>query len=384
MPSDFRIDKYMFKLLQSEPFFAALSRRVEKIATESVPTAGVRVNPQTANFELFYNPEFFEGLTMKEISGVLKHEFYHILFQHLTTRVPDGKLSKMWNIATDLAINSHLIGELPEGACIPGGENFEDMPAGQTSEWYYEKIKEMQKDNQDGEGAEGASGMLDQNFDDHSGWGDTDEITNSLAAEKMKQKIKEAAKEANKQGWGTVPAEVRKEIAKMTSATVDWKKVLRYFIKTSERANRTTTIKRINKRYPYIHAGKKRSNRAKIAISIDQSGSVSDNALQKFFAELDNLAQLAEFTVIPFDTRVVEEKIFVWKKGERRQWRRVAFGGTDFNPPTKYANENGFDGHIILTDLCAPKPIASKCQRLWISCSSRPYFQTKEKIIFLK
>ena len=153
MPSDFRIDKYMFKLLQSEPFFAALSRRVEKIATESVPTAGVRVNPQTANFELFYNPEFFEGLTMKEISGVLKHEFYHILFQHLTTRIPDGKLSKMWNIATDLAINSHLIGELPEGACIPGGENFEDMPAGQTSEWYYEKIKEMQKDNQDGEGA---------------------------------------------------------------------------------------------------------------------------------------------------------------------------------------------------------------------------------------
>jgi predicted metal-dependent peptidase len=32
---------------------------------------------------------------------------------------------------------------------------------------------------------------------------------------------------------------------------VDWKKVLRYFVKTSQRANKSTTIKRINRRYPY-------------------------------------------------------------------------------------------------------------------------------------
>jgi predicted metal-dependent peptidase len=387
MANDFKIDKYMFKLLQSEPFFAAISRRVEKIATTSIPTAGVRINPQTANFELFYNPEFFESLTMKQIRGVLKHEFYHLIFQHLTTRMPGGELSKMWNIATDLAINSYLVGELPEGCCVPGQDMFSEFPIGKSSEWYYEKLKQM-RDEQKGEGEGkgqngGGAGQFGDTFDDHSGWGDADEVTSSLAKEKMRQLAQEAAKEANANGWGSVPSDVRKEIAKMTSQVVDWKKVLRYFIKTSERAERKSSIKKINRRYPYIHAGKKRNNRAKIAISIDQSGSVSDAALQKFFAELDNLAQLAEFTVIPFDTRVVEEKIFVWRRGERRQWRRVAFGGTDFNPPTKYVNERGFDGHIILTDMCAPKPIASKCQRLWIVCASRPYFQTNEKVIFL-
>jgi len=384
MGSNFKIDKYMFKLLQSEPFFAAISRRVEKIATTAIPTAGVRINPQTTNFEFFYNPEFFETLSMKQIRGVLKHEFYHLIFQHLTSRMPGGELSKMWNIATDLAINSHLVGELPEGCCIPGQDVFSEFPLGKTSEWYYEKLKQM-KDEQSGNGqsGDGSGNMFGDTFDDHSGWGESDEVTSSLAKEKMRQLAQEAAKEANASGWGSVPSDVRKEMAKMASQVVDWKKVLRYFIKTSERAERRSSIKRINRRYPYIHAGKKRSNRARIAISVDQSGSVSDAALQKFFAELDNLAQLAEFTVIPFDTRVVEEKVFVWRKGERRPWSRVAFGGTDFNPPTKYVNEKGFDGHIILTDMCAPKPIASKCQRLWISCSSRPLFQTNEKIIFL-
>ena len=54
---------------------------------------------------------------------------------------------------------------------------------------------------------------------------------------------------------------------------------------------------------------------AKIAISIDQSGSVSDAMLQAFFSELNGLSKLAEFTVVPFDTHVDESKVYVWKKG---------------------------------------------------------------------
>jgi len=165
---------------------------------------------------------------------------------------------------------------------------------------------------------------------------------------------------------------------------VDWKKVLRYFVKTSQKANKSTSIKRINRRYPYIHPGRKTSRQAKIAISIDQSGSVSDDMLAQFFSELNTLSELAEFTVIPFDCTVAENKIFVWKKGEKRVWERVRYGGTDFNPPTDYVNQQGFDGHILLTDLCAPKPKPSKCQRMWLTTeyyAKHPYFQTNERVL---
>ena len=106
--------------------------------------------------------------------------------------------------------------------------------------------------------------------------------------------------------------------------------------------------------------------------------------LAAFFSELDKLAEIAEFTVIPFDSEVGEDKIYVWKKGQTRKWERVMCGGTCFNAPTRYVNAHNFDGHIILTDLCAPKPIASACQRMWMTTkvyADRPYFQTQERVI---
>jgi len=167
---------------------------------------------------------------------------------------------------------------------------------------------------------------------------------------------------------------------------VDWRKMMRYFVKTSQRANKQSSIKHINKRYPYIHAGRKTNRTARIAISIDQSGSVSDQMLNAFFNELSNLAKYAEFTVVPFDDRVFEDKVYTWKKGERKKWERVLCGGTNFDAPTEYVNKHGFDGHIILTDLMAPKPKASKCQRMWMTVkqfADRPYFTTNERVIVI-
>ena len=58
----FDMNQHTAKLLLNEPFFAALSRRVEKTSTKSIPTAGVRVNNR-GFFEMYYNPDFFEELT---------------------------------------------------------------------------------------------------------------------------------------------------------------------------------------------------------------------------------------------------------------------------------------------------------------------------------
>ena len=80
--------------------------------------------------------------------------------------------------------------------------------------------------------------------------------------------------------------------------------------------------------------------------------------LALFFSELTGLSKLAEFTIVPFDTAVDEDKVWVWKKGKKQTWN-VLCGGTDFNAPTDYVNKRGdFDGLIILTDLEAPKPKA--------------------------
>ena len=405
---DFDLNIHVARLLMSEPFFAALSRRVNKRLDRGISTAAVRVNPKTAQFEMIYNPEFFEGLSDAARRDVIKHELYHLIFEHLTGRLPDGENSRLWNFATDLAINSHL-NNLPENCLKPGQGKFKDLPPGKASEWYLDTLKKQGFDpdepgpkgeNGSGEGeGEGGSGEAGEGdaegegeglgdngqFDSHEHWGDADQTTKEIAKERLKNTLRKASEEASKSNsWGSVPSEVRKDILERISGVVDWKKVLRYFVKTSQKANKSTSIKRINRRYPYIHPGRKTSRQAKIAISIDQSGSVSDGMLVAFFSELNKLADIAEFTVIPFDSEVAKDKIFVWKKGEKRRWERVRCGGTDFDPPTEYVNTQKFDGHIVLTDLCAPKPKSSKCQRMWMTTeyyARNPYFQTNERVI---
>ena len=400
--NEFNLEHYIIRLLREEPFFASLSRRINKIKSSAIPTAGVRVNPDTAQFEMLYNPEFFEKLTSPERLDVLKHEFYHLIFQHVTSRKPENLNGRVWNFATDLAINSHLE-NLPENCLKPGQGPFEDFAAGLSSEEYLKLLQKMQKEekekqeSEDGEpgepgepGDDGDGLPQDGQFDSHDEWNDgpatpAQQQANDIAQERLKEYVRKAAEDAQKgNGWGTVPASVRQDIVASLQTHVDWRKVLRYFIKTSVRADRSSTVKRLNKRYRYIHPGKKVNRHAKIAISIDQSGSVSDTMLAAFFAELNKLADLATFTVIPFDTDVDASLVYEWKKGQRIKAERVKAGGTDFNAPTKYVNKHAFDGHIVLTDMYAPKPVASKCQRMWMTtkdCLKYQYFQTNERVI---
>jgi predicted metal-dependent peptidase len=401
----FNLNMHVHRLLCDEPFFAALSRRVDKRPTKTIPTAGVHVNPKTERFEMLYNPEFFESLTDVEKSDVLKHEFYHLVFMHVTARKPDGTNAKIWNFATDLAINSHLH-NLPEGCLMPGVAPFEDYESGLSAEAYLELLKNDENfdpesgetgetgesgesgngENESGNG-ENESGGCEGNgqFDSHEGWDEVSGASAEIAKERLKGDIRKAATEASQSSnWGSVSSEVRRDIMDRITTKVDWRKVLRYFIKTSQRAAKKSSMKRINRRYPYIHPGRKTSRTAHIAVSIDQSGSVSDSMLNAFFSELSKLAKYAEFTVIPFDDEVFEAKVYAWKKGESRKWERVMCGGTDFDAPTDYVNARSFDGHIVLTDLCAPKPKASKCQRMWMTTdyyAKNPYFQTNERII---
>jgi len=381
------INTETYLLLREEPFFGAISRCINKTASGAIPTAGVRINKHTAQFEMIYNPKFFLGLTLPERADVLKHEFWHIINEHVTGRLPAEGMTKMWNIATDLAINSHLP-NIPKMACIPGNKPFEKYPKGLSAEQYFEMLKEDEQfQPKDGEG-DGGEGQPDS-FDDHNGWsesnGDIDNTTNEIAKETLKEAMKKAAEEANRSNnWGSIPSDVRKQIMDKLNPTVDWRKMLRYFIKTSKRCDKSSTVRRINKRFPRIHAGKKVNRIANIAISIDQSGSVSDEMLALFFTELNELANLATFTVIPFDTRVDANLVYVWKKGKRHVWERVMCGGTDFNAPTKYVNEGDFDGHIVLTDMQAPKPIPSTCSRMWMTDkdnAASPYFKTSEVVI---
>lgn len=419
--SSYDIKRDIFHLIQQESaFWGEISLRIDKRRNFSIPTAGVMFNEKTFNFELLYNPNFMEKLPDNHKLGVVKHEFWHIILDHCTHRLADHSKEKhqLKNIAFDLAINSFLEGELPENCCFPGKGKFADMPPKMTAEWYFSELNKNpekyenqsgggQGQGEEGEGEEGqGQGNSNGQFDDHSRWNgngsgkgkEMSEEARAAAAEmktaariKAREIISKAAQAANKSGngWGNISQEMQKQISDLwANNQVNWKMMLKSFIKKSIKSKKRPRVLKLNKRYSYIHPGKLSTKTAKLAICIDQSGSVGDKLLQTFFAELNHLSKLATFTVIPFDHEVQEDKIYTWKKGEKKNWERVSCGGTEYNAPTNYINEhkNEFDGAIFLTDFLAPKPgpMTHGIRRMWITNeegANNPYFTTNEIVI---
>lgn len=417
--TDFNLDRHLISFLQDSPFFAELSRHITKIPTEDMPTAAVAFDQKRDDLVLYWNPQFFASLSSREIRGVLIHEFYHLVFGHLYGRKRTPP--QLWNIATDLAINSiildparpglnHLDGDrlLPDFALVPGralkhpeGREWsedekaskklsaiiEALPPMQASEWYFEKIYEKMKDDPDFAAAmEGVSAL-----DDHGAWEQLSDEAKEYVESKVKSIVEKAVKAADSQanGWGNISSELINSIRQSVSNVINWRMVLRQFVGQLVRGGRATTMKRINKRYPYIHPGTKRGYDAKLLIAIDQSGSVHNDMLTEFFSELGSLTKKISIDVLPFDCEANVNDIYEWRRGAKINAKRTRSGGTDFNAPTNIANDpknrGRWDGILCLTDGEAPAPTSSRIKRGWVlGRGCKLHFNTTELTISMQ
>ena len=401
----FRLDPHLIGLMWDEPFFSKILRTVTKVKTDDIPTAGVLA--KEGDVKMWWNPKFLAGLTSLQVKGLLKHECFHLIFEHTTTRKHDPHI--VWNYATDLAINSMIPeDELPEGGLIPGkafkelteedkakmGEDrvkqFEALsnliasfPKNESSEWYFARLMEDEaaKDaltNPAGGGEGGEGPMIPGTMDDHGGWDEMSDEERELVKGKVKQALENAVKECDQSGqWGSVGAEHRATLREMISKEIDWKAVLKQFCGMSRRADRTSNIRRLNRKYAGIHPGAYRSYTSSIAVYVDQSGSVGDEDLALLFGELRTLAKHTEFTLYNFDTEVDESSERVWRGNKAPGMQRTRCGGTDFEAPTRHANANKskFDGYLILTDgECSEPKTPNRLKRGWVITPGRQLY----------
>ena len=401
----FRLDPHLIGLMWDEPFFSKILRTVTKVKTDDIPTAGVLA--KEGDVKMWWNPKFLAGLTSLQVKGLLKHECFHLIFEHTTTRKHDPHI--VWNYATDLAINSMIPeDELPEGGLIPGkafkelteedkakmGEDrvkqFEALsnliasfPKNESSEWYFARLMEDEdaKDaltNPAGGGEGGEGPMIPGTMDDHGGWDEMSDEERELVKGKVKQALENAVKECDQSGqWGSVGAEHRATLREMISKEIDWKAVLKQFCGMSRRADRTSNIRRLNRKYAGIHPGAYRSYTSSIAVYVDQSGSVGDEDLALLFGELRTLAKHTEFTLYNFDTEVDESSERVWRGNKAPGMQRTRCGGTDFEAPTLHANKNKakFDGYLILTDgECSEPKTPNRLKRGWVITPGRQLY----------
>lgn len=379
--------------LQNDIFFFHFLNKctIRKTSDEKVcPTAGIWFKGGRPH--IIYNTKFMDGLNFEQKLLVFKHEVLHFVLKEISlsqgnlySQIFDSFMGadtkfdtteirhKLLNIAMDLAVNSYLENFdkiMPKDfGCYPGNAHFPDFPKFDSTTSYL--IRLLKRDDM-----EWMQNIQQMDIHDFKPEGEeADDLeTSGTARLKLRQIISESY---NRQAGNTsLPIELRNLIDDFIINYIKWEDVLNHFVQKSIRANHRPTTRKINKRYPYIHSGQRIERLPNIAVSIDQSGSVSDELLAKVYKQLNRLSNKVTFTVVPFDCGVVDDLVFKWQKGKKLPMTRVLQGGTDFNAPTKYVNEHKFDAHIVCTDLYAPWPsIKSNVPRIWIAdrnCSYEP------------
>lgn len=395
---------HLIDLGYDEPFFGSLSRRILKMRSAEVPTAGVCVD--RGQLMMLWNPIFFvKDLDPSHIQGVLKHELYHVILEHITSRRQTPNV--LWNAATDLAINSLISRqELPDW-CLYAGEMYrppkappdwqpgimariiKGLPKEQSSEWYMNQFlqdPEVQQAMQraqaaagqkgEGEGAGGPGqpgqpgsspggsfedelrkelyGADGGQFDDHDIWDRLTDEQRDMMREHVRGLFRDCVREAesSSKGWGSMPDSIRAHLRKVLSREIDWRDLISRFVGRSTTTKTTSSIKRVNRRYPWDHPGRKRAHSARPVFLMDQSGSMRDEWVELLFAEVSNMGVITEYDVVPFDHTVDEENIQRVRRGMQPKLVRTRSGGTSFSAAVEFVNKNPgrYDIAFLLTD----------------------------------
>lgn len=354
------VSQSIVRLFESEMFYAEIIAQMRRCLNKTLPAvAGVRIKNQ---IELHINPDKFEELSPEERVAVLRHECEHVLRDHIprikelapeifndskdpADQIISGMKFKCLNVAADCAINGNMK-NMPKWAVFP--KNF-DLPAGETTEWYLEKLKTHEK----------MSNLT--KFDEHSLWKESFDQDKEILKEKIRQVVNKAANKTRSAGKMTSENELA--VDQLNNAIVNWKDQLKRFVARSVESKTEFTRKKRNRRYGVMYPGNIKVEELHIGVAIDTSGSVSDKALIQFMSEIGNIAKYAKVTVVEADSEIKNSYIYDSKKKYEMKGR----GGTAYQPAFDFFNKlRHIDGLIYFGDMdSSDTPVKPKYPVLW-------------------
>jgi predicted metal-dependent peptidase len=372
-----RLSKALVAIMGS-PKYTALAGvlMIGEKTVNDIPTAC------TNGRDEMYGREFVEGLTDAELRGLVLHENYHKLYQHMST------WKHLWNIdphsanqAMDYVINIKIADDNTDGfAVIPKGGLLDAKYRGMDTAQVFNLIH--QSDDGDGDGE------MDEH--DWKGAQDLSDEEKGALARDIDEAIRQGALAAGKMG-GTGS----RDLEELLKPQVDWREVLREFISTTCAGNDYSTWARPNRRLMsqgvYMPSGI--SQRVgELVVAIDTSGSISNSTLTAFLSEVKSICD----TVYPEQVRllywgheVVGDESYKTDEldGLITSTKPMGGGGTDVNCVTQYMTAEGINPQacIVLTDgyLCGNWGEWS-CPVLWTVIDNKSAVPTAGTAIHIK
>jgi predicted metal-dependent peptidase len=293
MNEERRLQKAKITLMRNEKFalFSGILMVGRTSVDDNIPTACTNGRDEK------YGREFIKKLKDPELAFVVMHEGMHKAYRHLTTwKKLHDENSRLANAACDYVINLQLKDIDPEERIIAMPKYREGVNKGKVMGLIDEKYRGMNAKQvfdllkQEYGGDDGGEG-----FDDHD-WEGAKELS-----EEDKKKLERDIDQAIRQGLmaqqkiaGKGTGGISRELEELLQPKIDWREVLREFVKSTCRARDTSSWRRPNRRYlstdTYMPSmiGQRVGH---LVIAIDTSGSIGNAELAEFLSEVKGIAE---------------------------------------------------------------------------------------------
>ena len=331
-------------LLLKAPFFGNLATRLKLVnADEWLSTAA------TDGRNFYYNSEFVNKLPQKQVEFLVGHEVLHVVYDHMGRR--QDRDAQLYNIAADYCVNADLIDSRIGEKITVVPVLFDKKYAGMSSEEVYDLLYENAEkiDINDL-----LKQMLDEHLDDGEDDGDGDKEgkggrPGKMTAEEKKalrDEIREAVLQAAEAaGAGNLPAGVKRMINTLTNPQLNWRELIRQQVQSLVRADFTWA--RMNRKGQHLDAilpGNNFAETIDVSVSIDASGSMSNEMLRDILSEVKGIMEAFDdfkLDVWTFDTDVYGyEKYTPDNIDDIDSYELQGGGGTDFECNWEFMREN--------------------------------------------
>ena len=367
-------------LLLKAPFFGNMATRLTLVnADDWCGTAA------TDGRKFYYNSEFVNKMPLKQVEFLFGHEVLHAVYDHMGRR--GHRDPKIWNIADDFCVNSDLIDQKIGDRITVCGMLYDAKYKGMSAEEVYDDLmKNSNKINL----SELLKNVLDEHLDgegepdDGDGEGpDGDKKGRNgrpRLSEEERKAIRDEVKEAMLQaaqtvGAGHLPAGVKRLVKDLTEPKISWKELLEQQIQSTIKSDFTWA--RPSRRGWHMDAilpGMKPGETIDVAISIDQSGSISAKDSQIFLSEIKGIMDSYDeynIRVWCFDTEIYNDQSFNSDTmADIMQYEPAGGGGTLFEANWDYMKEHGIEPKkfIMFTDGMPGRGWGDEnyCDTVWI------------------
>jgi len=292
-----RVQKAKISLMRNPKFalWSGIMMVGKTRVSDDIPTACTNGRDET------YGRKFVKELKDAELGFVVLHENLHKAFRHLTTwKKLHDEDHRLANAACDYVINLKLkdLDPLESIIAMPIEKSgpMKGKPMGLIDEKYrglntkqvFDLLKEEQEKN--GGGGDGGGG-----FDEHD-WDGAQELS-AEAKRELERDIDQALRQgvmAQQKVAGTGAGGLDRDLMDLLEPKVDWREVLREFVKATCHAKDTSSWRRVNRRFlstgTYLPSmiGEKVGH---LVIAIDTSGSVGQRELSEFLGEVKGIAE---------------------------------------------------------------------------------------------